>query len=175
MVVFAAYLTVEWELRNPTGENRFRIFLESKTPPGRFLVLTTVVTSLRQMALMLETGTDLLSALRLAKELGEQSVLLNGAYHDIEERVRAGQYLSEGFEAHSVFPKLLPAMVKVSEEAGDVHSMLYRFCDIVEDEMQSKIDTFSALLEPLMMGAMGFVVGTILLAAFLPVYQLVTI
>lgn len=72
-------------------------------------------------------------------------------------------------------PTLLPAMVKVAEEAGNLHSMIYRFCDIVKDEMQSKVSTFTALLEPLLMGGMGFVVGTILLAAFLPVYQLVSV
>lgn len=175
LLLFMAYLTIEWELRNPAGENHFRLFLEASFPPGKLLVLTLGISSLRQLALMLETGTDLMSSLKIAREIAEQSVLLKRAYLDIEERVRAGQYLSEGFEAHPVFPKLLPAMVKVAEEAGDIHSMLYRFCDIVEDEMQSKVDTFSALLEPIMMGAMGFVVGTILLAAFLPVYQLVAI
>ena len=175
LCLFVAYLLVEWELRNPASDGQIRVLFESKTPPGRFFALTQMTLSLRQLALMLETGTDLLSSIRLAREIGHRSFLLDHAYKDIAERVKAGQYLSDGFKAHSVFPPLLPAMVQVGEETGDVHRIISQFCDATEDDMETKINTLSAMLEPLLMGAMGFVVGTILLAAFLPVYQLVSV
>jgi type IV pilus assembly protein PilC len=175
ILVLTSILAFRWALRNPNWGNPLRAFLESHTLPGRLFTQSQVVMSLRQLALMLESGVDTLRSLRIAGTVGDASLLVSRAFQDLERRIRAGGYLSEGARAHSVFPVSLASMLEVGEEAGQMHVLIYRFCDMVEDQIQSKVAIFSAAFEPILLGVMGLVVGVILLGAFLPVYQLVVL
>jgi type IV pilus assembly protein PilC len=175
LVVAVLGLALKLALSRPDWSPRIRYFYEAHTPLGRFFVLGKMILSLRQLAMMLECGTDLLKSIRLARRVAQDSFRVERAYADIEKKVRAGELLSDGFAAHNVFPKSLSAMVAVAEQLGETHSLIYHFCDIVEEQIQTKVTTISSTFEPILMGVMGFVIGTILLAAFLPVYQLVVL
>ena len=152
-----------------------RTFFESYAPPGRFFALSQSLVSLRQFALMIESGTDVVRALRVSGHIGERSVLVQRAFRDMERRVKDGELLSEGFSAHRVFPATLVALVEIAEETGKLHTFIEYYCDFMEEHLQTKIASLSSAFEPILMGVMGLVVGVVLLAAFLPVYQLVTI
>lgn len=142
-------------------------------PPWRFYVRLQVLRSTRQLALMLESGVDLLRSLVHGAQVGDGSLLVREAYADILRRTRAGEELGRCFAEHSVFPRSLPGMMSVSAETGTVAPMLHRFCDMLEDSLNSQIDAATALLEPMMLAFMGIVIGLILIAAFLPIYQLI--
>lgn len=136
---------------------------------------TQAIMCIRQLALMLDSGVDLVRGLGLIAKVGQQSLLVQVAFKDISRMVSEGEKLSEGFARHPVFPRSLSAMVAVSEEAGGTSEILYRLGDILEEELQTKIKAISAALEPILMGAVGVVVGTVILGAFLPVYNLVAL
>lgn len=171
-VVFSAIFFLQ---RHPRFGPHLHHFWESYTPPGRFAARTQVVLSIRQLALLLDSGVDLVRGLDLAGKVGEKSLLVRVAFKDLGRLVAEGESLSEGILRHDVFPRYLSAMVAVSEEAGGTAAILYRSSDILEEELQSKIKTLSAALEPILMGLVGMVVGTVILGAFLPVYNLVAL
>lgn len=173
--ILVLYCIYKVAMLTPSRANWIRYVFESYTPPGRFYAQTQSLMSLRQFALMLECGTDMLRSLRVSGQIGEGSFLVQRAFVDLEKRVKAGEPLSEGVATHSVFSPTFAALMEIAEELGDIHTIIYQFCDLSEDQLQSRIRGMSAAFEPLLMGGMGFVVGTVLLAAFLPVYQLVTL
>lgn len=162
-------------LRQPRFGPPLRRFAEAWTPPGRFFAQTRVLASVRQLAVMMECGVDMLRALNGSFHVGEDSVLVREAFEDIVKRVRAGEMLSECFARHPVFPGTLAGMVSVSDSVGDTHRMLHRTADLIEENLNHQINTVTAAMEPILMGVMGVVVGTLLLAAFLPIYNLIVI
>ena len=169
------FLAYKIAFSRPTWSRQVRYFFETYTPVGRFYARSQVVMALRQLALMLECGTDMVRSLRMTGKVGEGSFLVGVAFRDLEKRIKEGELLSTGFAAHKVFPRSLSAMAEVAEELGETHGIIYHFCDIAEDDIQTRVSAMSAAFEPILMGVMGFIIGTILLAAFLPVYQLVNL
>lgn len=152
-----------------------RRWVESRTPLGRFFAELQVLKTVRNLAILLDSGLDLVKSLEHASKAGEDSILVRDAYEDILSRVRFGQSLASGFRRHSVFPRALSGMVGVAEEVGSVHELMHRFCELLEDDLNSKLDTVTAMLEPILLGGLGIVVGTLIVAAFLPINNLVNL
>lgn len=167
--------TVSWFWRHPLRGPRLRRTVERWLPPGRFFAQTQVLNSVRQLGTMLESGVDMLKALSYAGHVGDRSILVVDAFADIVKRTRMGEPLGSSFSHHDVFPCPLSAMLTVSDEAGDTHKMLYYFADMLEERLNNVVDASTALIEPLLLAGMGAVIGLVLAAAFLPIYQLVTL
>ena len=72
-----------------------------------------------------------------------------------------------------VFPPLLIEFLNVGEETGQISDLLDKLAGIYEEDIDNAINSYTALLEPLMLGAMGLLVGYVVIAVFLPLYQLV--
>lgn len=150
-------------------------FFEEDTPIGRFLTRARLLACIRQFAMMLESGVDLLKSILYSGKVGESSLLLSEAFDDVYQRVKMGHSLTKSLSRHSVFPMALVGMVSVADEVGETHQCLYRFCDLFEEDLNGQIDASTALIEPVLMAGMGLVVGFILVAAFLPIYNLVQV
>ena len=159
-------------VRHRTWGPVLRRILEAYTPPGRFYVRVLLLRCARQLALLLDSGVDMMRALTYAASMGEGSVLLSEAFEDVLLKTRSGETLADSFASHSVFPSMLSAMVSVSDMAGDTQRMLNQFCDVLEDQLNNELSTVTSLLEPMMLALMGVVIGVILLAAFMPIYDL---
>ena len=167
--VVALLAAAQFALRQPA----LRRLSEEHFPPMQFYVQVQVLRSIRQLALMLESGVDLLRSLVHGGQVGDGSLLVREAYAEILRKTRAGEALPRCFAEQSVFPRTLTGMLSVCDETGQTAPMLHRFCDMLEESLNSRIDIVTALLEPIMLGLMGFVIGLILIAAFLPIYQLI--
>lgn len=150
-------------------------FTELRTPPGRFLTRARLLSTIRQLAMMLESGVDLLRSIQYSGNVGEASLLLREAFEDVYQRVKYGETMTRSMSRHEVFPKALTGMVSVADEVGETHASLYRFCEMFEDSLNNQLDAATALIEPVLMASMGLVIGFILVAAFLPIYNLVSL
>ncbi len=159
--------------RHPVAGPHIRRFYEEYTPMGEFHAQTRVLISIRQLALMIECGIPLLKALNYAYLVGQESILVKEAYDQICREVRVGALLGESFSRQAVFPAFLSGMLAVSDELGDTHRSLYRVADLIESNLNDKVGMVTAVLEPILMGCMGVVIGTTMVAAFLPIYNLI--
>lgn len=160
---------------HPQRGLRMRRAFERRSPVGRFYAHVQVLSSMRHLALMVGSGVDLLKALIHSGRIGESSVLVREAFTEVIKKVKLGFELSASLEQHAVFPPALSGMVAVSEATGRLDHMLNKFCDLFEEGLNSKISVVSAALEPIILMVMGVVIGTILIAAFLPIYKLVSL
>jgi len=160
-----------------------------KTAKGRFLIdrtllrLPAVGALVRKMAVarfsrtlgsLVENGVVLLSALEIVKNV-VGNVLLADAVAAAAREVGKGQGLGNALAASRVFPDLPIQMISVGEQSGQLEAMLYKVADVYENEVQATILRMTSLLEPVMILLMGIVVGFIVLAICLPIFEMNTL
>jgi len=160
-----------------------------KTAKGRFLIdrtllrLPAVGVLVRKMAVarfsrtlgsLLENGVVLLAALEIVKNV-VGNVLLADAVAAAAREVGKGQGLGNSLAASRVFPDLPIQMITVGEQSGQLEAMLYKVADVYENQVQASILRMTSLLEPVMILLMGVVVGFIVLAICLPIFEMNTL
>lgn len=158
---------------DPTWGPRLQRLNERIPLFGTFFVNMHLASSLRELAFLLGTGIDILVALRCARRLAAPCLSLREAYSLVISEVREGNLLWESMEKAGTFPESVVAMVSVGEYGGDLATLLSRYVDILDQNQSDQLEQFVLLLEPLILIAMGLVIGLILLAAFLPIYGLI--
>lgn len=124
----------------------------------------------RTTATLLHSGVPLLAALEIVQGLlGNQH--LQRALEVVREKVTEGAGLSEPLREAGVFPGMLAQMAAVGERSGELEGMLIKVAEIYEHQVQTRLNSLMALLEPLMILLMGTMVGFIVLAVLLPIFQ----
>lgn len=124
----------------------------------------------RTTATLLHSGVPLLTALEIVENLLGNNYLQR-ALEIVREKVTEGAGLSEPLFDAGVFPAMLPQMAAVGERSGELEGMLFKVAEIYEHQVQTRLNGLMALLEPLMILVMGTVVGFIVLAILLPIFQ----
>ena len=87
--------------------------------------------------------------------------------------LKQGMRLSEPIKKYKIFPPMLYQMIAVGEETGNLPTLLDKLADFYDLEVEHVLEALTSMLEPIMIFFMGIVVGYVLLAVFLPVYDLV--
>ncbi len=137
---------------------------------GNMALLSATSRFSRTTATLLHSGVPLLTALEIVQNLlGNNYLQL--ALEGVREKVTEGAGLSEPLLEAGVFPAMLPQMAAVGERSGELEGMLFKVAEIYEHQVQTKMNGLMALLEPLMILFMGTVVGFIVLAILLPIFQ----
>jgi type IV pilus assembly protein PilC len=102
----------------------------------------------------------------------------NAVYRDATQRVRidvaAGASLASSLQATQVFPNMLTQMVAIGEESGSLDAMVDKVADFFEREVDEMVDQLSSLMEPMIMVVLGSLIGTIVVAMYLPIFKLGT-
>ncbi len=124
----------------------------------------------KAIATLLHSGVPLLTALEIVQKL-LGNVYLQQTLEGVQEKVIEGAGLSEPLYDAGVFPSMLPQMVAVGERSGELEGMLFKVAEIYEHQVQTRLNGLMALLEPLMILMMGTIVGFIVLAILLPIFQ----
>ena len=125
----------------------------------------------RTLANLIGGGVPLLQALTIAGETSGSKVL-EKAMEEVKINVSAGQSIADPMFYTGVFPYLLVEMVRVGELTGKLEDMLNRVADFFEEEVDRTVNTLSTLIEPILIVILGIVVGSILVALYLPIFKL---
>lgn len=168
-VVAAAGLALARSDRGAAWLDRWRLAVPLF---GEVTVKAAVARFARTCGTLLGGGVPILQALAVARETcGNRH--LAAALVEVEERARAGEGLAGPLRATGVFPELVPSMIAVGEETGDLAETLTRVADGYDEEVDRAVGTMTALVEPLLIVAMALVVGTLVIALFLPIMRIV--
>ncbi len=128
----------------------------------------------RTLATLVAAGVDIITALDIAGSTAgnwvvEQSMIKTS------ERVHDGVPISVPLADDPIFPPMVSQMVKIGEETGELDKMLSKIADFYEDEVDASIAALTSIIEPLMMIGVGAMVGTIVIAMYLPMFKLLTL
>ncbi len=147
-----------------------RLFL--KVPvAGRIIVKAAVARCARTLATAVSAGVPLVDALGSVADATGNAVYVD-AVRSVRDDVAAGQPLHGSLRTSGVFPDMMVQMVAVGEESGSLDDMLGKTAEHFEGQVNDAVDNLAALVEPLLMAVLGVLVGGLILAMYLPVFQL---
>jgi general secretion pathway protein F len=125
----------------------------------------------RTLGTLLSSGIPLLDALKISGEVSGNQVYIN-SLNNVSENVKEGTSLASPLEQTGVFPPLMTRMVYVGEQTGELEEMLNRLADTYDQQVDTSLSALTSLLEPVMILFMGGIVGFIVFAMLLPIFDI---
>jgi type IV pilus assembly protein PilC len=136
----------------------------SKVSIGRFT---------RTLGTLVSSGVPILQALTIVKETSGNVIIAN-AINGVHESVKEGETITAPLEASGVFPPMVVSMVDVGEQTGALPEMLLRIADNYDEEVDNSVAAMTSLLEPIMIVFLAVIVGSIVIAMFLPLIAMIS-
>jgi type IV pilus assembly protein PilC len=137
---------------------------------GRLSLIGELAQCCRNLAMMFRAGLPIIEALKLTNQASGNQVVAR-ALSEVEYGMIRGEGLAKPMSRNSVFPPLMVEMVRVVEETGNLDSTLMTVAANYEIELEDRMRTLLALIEPVMTIAMGLVIAFIAMAVFMPIYS----
>ena len=140
---------------------------------GDMVMKSTVARFTRTFGTLLASGVPILEALNITRGTINNS-LITDALLRVHDRVRDGEPLAAPLDQQHIFPTMVTSMVEVGEETGQLSEMLIRIADNYDEEVDNSVGAITSVIEPIMIVFLAVVVGTIVIALFLPIIQIIT-
>jgi type IV pilus assembly protein PilC len=125
----------------------------------------------RTLGTLVSSGVPILQALTIVRETSG-NVIIAKAVSDVHESVKEGETITAPLEASGVFPPIVISMVDVGEQTGALPEMLMKIADNYDEEVDNAVAAMTSLLEPIMIVFLAVIVGSIVIAMFLPLISL---
>jgi type IV pilus assembly protein PilC len=162
-----------WALNNTEkGKNGFDRFKLRMPVFGDILRKGAIARFSRTLGTLVTSGVPILQALNITKETAG-NVVLADAISKVHDAVKEGESIVAPLEASGVFPPMVISMVDVGEETGQLPDMLLKVAEVYDDEVDNAVESLTSLLEPIMIVFLAVVVGTIVIALFLPLIEII--
>ncbi len=170
-IILGVFAFIEGKRRSP----KFRFFIDRvmlRMPVfGSILNKAAVARFARTLSTMFAAGVPLVDSLSsVAGAAG--NIVYSNAVLDMKDKVSTGQQLQLAMKQTNLFPSMVVQMVAIGEESGSIDTMLNKVADFYEEEVDAAVDGLSSLLEPLIMVILGVLVGGLVIAMYLPIFQL---
>ena len=141
---------------------------------GQLAHKTSLSRFARTFSVLSRTGVPILQAIDIvAATSGNRKMAL--ALEDVKAAVRNGESLAEPLSRHDIFPPMVVQMMTVGEETGALDEMLAKVSDFYDREVDDMVNALTSLIEPLLIIVMGVTVGGILIALYLPIFNLASV
>ena len=138
---------------------------------GEITEKSSVARFARTLATTFAAGVPLVDALTSVAGSTGNNVYVEAVYR-IRDDVSTGQQLNFSMRNTGVFPNMINQMVAIGEEAGALDEMLGKAADYYEEQVDNSVDNLTALMEPMIMSVLGVLVGGLIIAMYLPIFQL---
>jgi type IV pilus assembly protein PilC len=125
----------------------------------------------RTLGTLISSGVPILQALTIVKETAG-NVIVSNAVNSVHESVKEGETITAPLEASGVFPPMVISMVDVGEQTGALPEMLLKIADNYDEEVDNAVAAMTSLLEPIMIVFLAVIVGSIVIAMFLPLIEM---
>src|SRR6266705_1567719 len=171
-LLFAAIAGYKFANRTPRGKSaidraklHFPLF-------GDVIRKTAISRFSRTLGTLVTSGVPILQALNITRETAGNMVIAR-AIGQVHESVKEGESIVQPLEASGAFPPMVVSMIDVGEETGQLPEMLLKVADVYDDEVDNSVAAMTAALEPIMIVFLALVVGTIVIALFLPLISII--
>jgi len=125
----------------------------------------------RNLGTMLSSGVPILQSLDIVADTSGNVVVAH-AVRDVQESVRNGESLTEPLSKHDIFPPMVTQMLSVGEDTGALDTMLHKISDFYDQEVEATTEQLTALIEPLMIAVLGALVGSMIVALYMPIFRI---
>jgi type IV pilus assembly protein PilC len=142
-------------------------------PTGQVVSKVSISRFTRTLGTLVSSGVPILQALTIVKETAGNVIIAN-AVAKIHESVKEGETITAPLEASRVFPPMVVSMVDVGEQTGALPEMLLKIADNYDEEVDNAVAAMTSLLEPIMIVFLAVIVGSIVIAMFLPLIAMIS-
>ena len=160
-------------VRTKFGRHAFDKFKLKMPVVGPVVSKVAISRFTRTLGTLVSSGVPILQALTIVKETAG-NVIIGNAVAAVHESVKEGETITAPLEASGVFPPMVISMVDVGEQTGALPEMLLKIADNFDDEVDNAVAAMTSLLEPIMIVFLAVIVGSIVIAMFLPLIDLMT-
>ena len=138
---------------------------------GMILKKVSVAKFTRTFSTLIKAGVPILQALdTVAQTAG--NIIVEEAILTAKTSIREGERIAKPLAASKVFPTMVVSMISIGEETGNLDTMLAKIADFYENEVNAAVEGLTSMIEPLVIVFMGAVIGTIVVAMFLPMFNM---
>src|SRR5207249_10830953 len=176
-ILFGALVVLGWGLRTYYATNGGRHVIDAtvlKLPIlGLIMRKIAVARFCRTLATLISSGVPILDGLEItAKTAG--NAIVEDAIMVTRKSIERGETISAPLRETGVFPSMVTQMIGVGEATGALDTMLAKIADFYEEEVDTAVAGLLTLLEPIMIALLGVVVGGIVIAMYLPIFDLIS-
>ena len=139
---------------------------------GDLLRKSSISRFTRTLGTLVESGVPILQALTITKDTAGNAVI-SDAIIKVHDAVKEGESIVAPLEASGVFPPIVISMIDVGEETGQLPAMLLKVADVFDDEVDNAVASLTSMLEPLMIVVLALIVGSIVIALFMPLISII--
>ncbi len=126
----------------------------------------------RTLGTLVTSGVPILQALNITRDTAGNATIAD-AVTKVHDAVKEGESIVQPLEASGVFPPMVISMVDVGEETGQLPEMLLKIAEVYDDEVDNAVEALTSLLEPIMIVLLALIVGTIVIALFMPLIDII--
>ena len=159
--------------KTTAGRWQIEMILYNCPTLGTIVRLVVVEKFTSQMSILIESGVPILYALEISERLVDNMVCA-AVLKDVREDVREGKLLADSMEKSGFFPSMAVQMIRVGEETGELSKMMGHVAAYYKGQVADFMKNISVLIEPVMLVFMGGIIGTLVVAMFLPLLTLST-
>jgi type IV pilus assembly protein PilC len=158
-------------LRNERGRMAFDAFILKVPLIGNVLRKVVVARFTRTLGTLLAAGVPILDALDIVAKTAGNKVVTKAIYY-ARQKISEGKDMASPLAETGAFPPMVVQMIGVGEQTGAMDTMLQKIADFYEDEVDVAVAALTSMLEPIMMVFLGTVVGGLIIAMYLPIFEL---
>jgi type IV pilus assembly protein PilC len=137
---------------------------------GDLIQKTATARFCRTFGALTRSGVPILTSLEIVRDTSGNQVVAN-AIDEARREIQTGGMISIALQKEQVFPLMAIQMISIGEETGEIDKMLMKVADFYEDEVEQAVKALTSVMEPIMIVFLGGMVGSILLAMYLPMFK----
>ncbi|WP_318527727.1 type II secretion system F family protein [Neisseria zalophi] len=169
--VAICYAAFQWYKKSPTLQKRVDAVLLRLPIFGPIVKKATIARWARTTSTLFAAGVPLVEVLDSVSGAAG-NILYEEATQDIRAKVTQGLSLTSSMQGTDMFPNMVLQMASIGEESGSLDDMLNKAAEFYEDEVDNSVAQLSSLMEPIIMVVLGSIIGVILVAMYLPLFNL---
>ena len=169
--VIALVIAIRYIRKTDKGKKAIDSLLLKLPIFGILLRKVAVARFTRTLSTLMQSGVPILDGLQLVAKTSGNKVI-EDAVMEARENISSGENIAEPLARSNVFPPMVTRMISVGENTGALDQMLNKIADFYEDEVDTAVAGLTSMLEPLMIVFLGGVVGTIVIAMYLPIFNM---
>jgi type IV pilus assembly protein PilC len=171
-IVAAIIIGFKMAMKTKSGKSAMDWFQINVPAFGPLFLKASVGRFTRTLGTLLSSGVPILQAIIITRDTSG-NVHVAKALNKVHDRVKEGEGVGKPLEATKIFPTMVTSMVEVGEETGALPEMLTRIADTYDEEVDNAVTSITSIIEPIMIVFMAVVVGTIVIALFLPLVKII--
>ena len=173
LLVVGALVVIVWQWKKTDQGRHFIDRTKLKIPIfGPLFLKVSISKFSRTLSTLIKSGVNILSALDIVAATAG-NIIIEDAIMETRVSIQSGESIAHPLTESGIFPPMVTRMIDVGERVGSLENMLAKIADFYEDQVDATVAGLTSLIEPLLIVFLGLVVGFIVIAMFLPLFDMI--